>query len=316
MKHLLSLESLSRDEILAILDLAVKMKATRGRHEAHPLRHQCWALMFSKSSTRTRVSFEVGIRELGGDVFFLAADDIQLGRGEPISDTARVMGRMCHGAVIRTFAQSDVEDFAKFSGIHTVNALTDGEHPCQILADLQTIVEKLGTFSGKVITYVGDGACNVPCSWLWAASKLDFELRIAAPLQYQPADDVVAKAFPGAVGTAGSFENRGGGRLVLTKDLEAAARGADVLYTDVWVSMGREKEAEYRLAQLGHYHIDARLCGLAKPGAMVMHCLPAYRGKEITADVFEANSETIFTQAENRLHAQKAVLSILAQSKE
>jgi ornithine carbamoyltransferase len=266
--------------------------------------------MFSKSSTRTRVSFEVGIRELGGDVFFLAADDIQLGRGEPIADTARVMGRMCHGAVIRTFAQREVEDFAAFSGIPTINALTDSEHPCQILADLQTVAELLGTFEGKVITYVGDGACNVPCSWLWAASKLNFELRIAAPEPFQPDLAIVARAFRD--GKSGKYSNPGGGRLVITDDLEAAARGADALYTDVWVSMGREEETEFRVAQLGHFQIDEAVVGLAKPGALVMHCLPAYRGKEISAEVFEAHSGTIFTQAENRLHAQKAVLSMLA----
>ena len=313
MKHLLSLESLSRDEILAILDLAVKMKATRGRHESHPLRHQCWALMFSKSSTRTRVSFEVGIRELGGDVFFLAADDIQLGRGEPIADTARVLGRMCHGAVIRTFAQSEVNDFARLSGIPTVNALTDDEHPCQILADLQTVAEKLGTFAGKVVTYIGDGSCNVPYSWLWAAAKLDFELRIAAPVQFQPAAEVVARAFPGA--QSGTYSNPGGGRLVVTDDLHAAVRGADVLYTDVWVSMGKETETEFRMAQLGSFQIDEKLVAQAKPGALVMHCLPAYRGKEISAGVFEAHSDTIFTEAENRLHAQKAVLALMAAAK-
>ncbi len=312
MKHLLSIESLSRDEILAILDLARVMKLTRGRHESHPLRHQCWALMFSKSSTRTRVSFEVGIRELGGDVFFLAADDIQLGRGEPIADTARVLGRMCHGAVIRTFAQTDVEDFARYSGIPTVNALTDGEHPCQILADLQTVVEALGGFAGRVVTFIGDGACNVPLSWVWAASKLDFELRIAAPHQYQPDPTVVARAFPSGNGGAGAYENANGGRLVITDDIEGACRGADVLYTDVWVSMGKEKEAEYRKAQLARYQINEELAGLAKPGALMMHCLPAYRGLEITASIFEAHSETIFTQAENRLHAQKAILAMLA----
>ena len=174
MKHLLSIESLSAAQIRTILDLAAEMKKTRGKHASHPLRHQCWALMFSKSSTRTRISFEVGIRELGGDVMFLAANDIQLGRGEPIKDSARVMGRMLHGAVIRTFAQSDVEQFAEFSGIPTINALTDGEHPCQIMADLQTIQERLGGHAGKVVTFVGDGACNMPVSWLWAASKLEF----------------------------------------------------------------------------------------------------------------------------------------------
>ncbi len=310
MKHLLSIESLSRDEILAILELAHSMKRNRGQLDKHPLRHQCWALMFSKSSTRTRVSFEVGIRELGGDVFFLAADDIQLGRGEPIADTARVLGRMCHGAVIRTFAQSDVDDFARYSGIPTVNALTDGEHPCQILADLQTIAER-GGYAGKVVTFIGDGACNVPLSWVWAASKLEFELRIVAPARYQPDAAVVRRAFPSSNGGAGTFENGKGGRLVITDDLESACRNADVLYTDVWVSMGKETESEFRKAQLAHYQINDALLKLAKPGAMVMHCLPAYRGLEITASVFEAHADTIFTQAENRLHAQKAILTML-----
>jgi ornithine carbamoyltransferase len=311
MKHLLSIESLTRDEILAILDLAADMKVNRGKLTKHPLRHQCWALMFSKSSTRTRVSFEVGIRELGGDVFFLAADDIQLGRGEPIEDTARVLGRMCQGAVIRTFAQSDVVEFARHGGIPTVNALTDTEHPCQILADLQTIIEKRGTIAGKVVTFVGDGACNVPVSWLWAAAKLDFELRIAAPPEFQPELAVLARAFGAKERQAGTFESANGGRLVVTDDLEAAARGADVLYTDVWVSMGKEEESAYRIAQLGSYQINEKLISIAKPGALVMHCLPAYRGKEITAEVFEAHAETIFTQAENRLHAQKAILAML-----
>lgn len=299
MKHLLSIESLTGAEIHSLLDLAAEMKSTRGRHAAHPLRHQCWALLFSKSSTRTRVSFEVGIRELGGDVMFLSAADIQLGRGEPIKDTARVMGRMLHGAIIRTFAQSDVEDFAKYSGIPTINALTDGEHPCQILADLQTIRERLGGIEGKVVTYVGDGACNVPISWMWAAARLGFELRIAAPKSYQP--------------DAGLIARLGTDRVIVTDDFAGAAQGADVLYTDVWVSMGKEDEAAYRLAQLGAYQIDSALVAAARPGALVMHCLPAYRGKEITEEVLEAHADTIFAQAENRLHAQKAVLSMLAQ---
>lgn len=298
MKHLLSIETLSAAEIRQIVDLAAQMKATRGGHEKHPLRHQCWALMFSKSSTRTRVSFEVGIRELGGDVMFLAAGDIQLGRGEPIKDTARVMGRMLHGAVIRTFAQSDVEEFARYSEIPTINALTDEEHPCQILADLQTIREKLGAFEGKTVTFVGDGACNVPRSWMWAAAKLDFRLRIAAPKEFQPNTTLLAR-----LGTR---------NVSVTTDLAAAATGADVLYTDVWVSMGKEEEAAFRGAQLGGYQIDDSLVRKAKPGALVMHCLPAYRGKEISEEVFEAHAETIFTQAENRLHAQKAILSLLA----
>ena len=298
MKNLLSIESLSAAEIRQILELAAEMKSARGSHATHPLRHQCWALMFSKSSTRTRVSFEVGIRELGGDVLFLSANDIQLGRGEPISDTARVLGRMVHGAVIRTFAQRDVEDFARYSGIPTINALTDEEHPCQILADLQTIQERLGGIEGKIVTFVGDGACNVPVSWMWAAAKLGFELRIAAPKAYQPQPELLARL--------------GANRVIVTDDLDGAAEGADVLYTDVWVSMGKEEEAAYREAQLGGYRIDAALVKRAKPGVLVLHCLPAYRGKEITEEVLEAHAETIFTQAENRLHAQKAVLSLIA----
>ena len=297
MKHLLSIESLTTAELHDLLALATEMKATRGRHAAHPLRHQCWGMMFSKSSTRTRVSFEVGIRELGGDVLFLSANDIQLGRGEPIKDTARVMGRMLHGAVIRTFAQQDVVDFAEYSGIPTINALTDDEHPCQILADLQTIQERLGSFEKKIVTFVGDGACNVPRSWMWAAARLDFELRIAAPAPFQPDPKIVAACGP---------------RVSVTDDLTAAADGADVLYTDVWVSMGKEEEAAYRLAQLGAYTIDDALVAKAKPGALVMHCLPAYRGKEISESVLEAHADTIFTQAENRLHAQKAVLARVA----
>ncbi len=319
MKNFLSIESASVAELHAILALAAELKATRGHHAAHPLRHQCWALLFSKSSTRTRVSFEVGIRELGGDVLFLNASDIQLGRGEPIKDTARVLGRMIHGAVIRTFAQSEVEDFAKHAGVPTVNALTDEEHPCQIIADLQTIQEKLGGYAGKVVTFIGDGACNMPASWLWAASKLEFELRIAAPRAFQPAREIIARAFPVVKTPApldgdaqAVYENARGGRLIVTEDLDAAATGADVLYTDVWVSMGKEDEAAYRAAQFGRYQIDAALVARAKPGALVMHCLPAYRGKEITEEVLEAHADTIFTQAENRLHAQKAILSLLA----
>ncbi len=296
MKHLLSIESLSSVEILEILDATAGMKSTRGRHAAHPLRHQCWAIMFSKSSTRTRVSFEVGIRELGGDPMFLSSNDIQLGRGEPIKDTARVMGRMLHGAVIRTFAQKDVEEFAQYSGIPTINALTDEEHPCQILADLFTIREKRGSLDDLKVCFIGDGECNVPRSWIWAAAKLGFELRIAAPPQYQPPADLLARA---------------GGKIAVTTGLKDAADGADVLYTDVWVSMGREDEAAYRIAQLGSYQIDDDLVAAAKPGALVMHCLPAYRGKEITDATLEAHADTIFQQAENRLHTQKAILSLL-----
>jgi ornithine carbamoyltransferase len=294
MKHLLSLEKLPRADFEKILRDAVVFKKERGQSKSRPLAGQTWALIFSKSSTRTRVSFETGIRELGGGVMFLNANDIQLGRGEPIRDTARVLGRMIHGAVIRTFAQSDVEEFAEFSRIPTINALTDDEHPCQIIADIQTFEEMRGPIAGKVVTFVGDGACNVPVSWIFAAAKLDFELRIAAPQAFQPAAEILKRA---------------GGKIICTEDLAAAARGADLLYTDVWVSMGKEAEAAERIKVLGGYQINQKLVKLAKPDALVMHCLPAYRGKEIDGETFEANADTIFTQAENRLHAQKAVLN-------
>jgi ornithine carbamoyltransferase len=299
MKHLLSIESLSAQDIEEILNDTALMKSTRGRHAAHPLRHQCWALMFSKSSTRTRVSFEVGIRELGGDALFLAAADIQLGRGEPIRDTARVMGRMLHGAVIRTFAQKDVEDFAAFSGIPTINALTDEEHPCQILTDLFSIRETRGSLDGLRVAFIGDGDCNVARSWIWAAARCGFELVIAAPPKFQPPAELLERA---------------GGKIRLTSDPMEAASGAHVLYTDVWVSMGKEEEAAYRIAQFQGYQINSELLAQAAPNALVMHCLPAYRGKEIDEETLEAHADTIFRQAENRLHTQKAIMARLVKN--
>jgi len=294
MKHLLSLEKLPRADFETILLAAAVFKRERGHHATQPLAGQTWALIFSKSSTRTRVSFEVGIRELGGGVMFLNSNDIQLGRGEPIKDTARVLGRMIHGAVIRTFAQSDVEDFAEYSKIPTINALTDDEHPCQVLTDIFTFEEMRGPIAGKIVTFIGDGACNMPVSWIFAAAKLGFELRIAAPKAFQPSTEILKRA---------------GGKVICTEDLQAAASGADMLYTDVWVSMGKEAEAADRIKALSGYQINQQLVKLAKPGALVQHCLPAYRGKEIDAETFEAHADTIFTQAENRLHTQKAILN-------
>ena len=297
MKHLLKLEgmpSASMEEILASTEL---IKAKRGVGEVRPLNNQTWGMIFNKSSTRTRVSFEVGIRELGGSVMFLNANDMQLGRGEPIKDTARVLGRMVHGAVIRTFAQADVEEFAAYSGIPTINALTDYEHPCQILTDIFTFQEQRGSIRGKVVAYVGDGACNVPVSWVYAAAALDFELRIAAPAEFQPSAEILSKA---------------GGNIFCTEDIRASVEGADMVYTDVWVSMGMEAESSERLAKLADYQINGKLMRLAKQDALVMHCLPAYRGKEIDEETFEAHADTIFTQAENRLHTQKAILAWLA----
>jgi len=294
MKHLLSLEKLPVSDIEKILRDSVTFKRERARRDRIPLAGQVWALLFSKSSTRTRVSFEVGIRELGGQTMYLSASELQLGRGELIQDTARVLGRMIHGAVIRTFAQSDVEQFAEFSKIPTLNALTDEEHPCQILTDIFTFKELSGPISNKVVTFIGDGACNVARSWIFAAAKLNFELRIAAPKKFQPAKELLERA---------------GGKISCTTDVEKAAKGADLLYTDVWVSMGKEEESADRSKALAGYQINQKLVKLAKADALVMHCLPAYRGKEIDAETFEANADTIFTQAENRLHTQKAVLN-------
>jgi ornithine carbamoyltransferase len=293
MKNLLSIETLSRADMDKVLADTTAMKRERGHHKEQPLAGQTWALIFAKASTRTRVSFEVGIRELGGSVMFLSANDIQLGRGEPIKDTARVMGRMIHGVVIRTFNQSDVEDFAKYSGIPTINALTDDEHPCQILADIFTFQEKRGSIAGKTVAFIGDGACNVANSWIFAAAKFGFNLRIAAPKEFQPPVTILKKA---------------GGNISVFDDTKAAAKGADLLYTDVWISMGKEAEAAERMKILNGYQINESLVKIAKPDALVMHCLPAYRGKEIDEETFEANAQTIFDEAENRLHAQKSIL--------
>jgi ornithine carbamoyltransferase len=297
MKHLLSIEQLSAAEIDEILALAVKLKKERHSPTSKPLAGQTWALIFSKSSTRTRVSFEVGIRELGGSAMFLSATDIQLGRGEPIKDTARVLGRLVNGAIIRTFAQNDVVEFSEYSGIPTINALTDEEHPCQILADILTFQEKRGSICGKVVTFIGDGACNVPASWIFAAGKMGFELRIAAPKKYQPSGELLKRA---------------GGKIVLSENMREACAGADLLYSDVWVSMGKESESADRIRELTGYQINEETIRCAKPDALVMHCLPAYRGKEITEAAFEANAQTIFDEAENRLHIQKAIMSLIA----
>jgi ornithine carbamoyltransferase len=296
MRNLLSIETLPRPAMQTILADAAVMKKERAQHSSRPLEGQIWAMLFSKSSTRTRVSFDVGIRELGGHVIFLPTSEIQLGRGEPIKDTARVLGRIVHGAVFRTYAQKDVEEFSRYAAIPTVNALTDEEHPCQILADIFTFSEKRGPIEKRIVTFIGDGACNVVQSWIFAAAKLNFELRIAAPKNFQPSSKVLQRA---------------GGKVVCTEDIRAAADGADLLYTDVWVSMGKEAESGERVEQLRNYQINSALVKLARPEALVMHCLPAYRGREIDEETFEMHANTIFDQAENRLHAQKAVLSWL-----
>jgi ornithine carbamoyltransferase len=293
MKNLLGIEQLSRAEMEQIFHVAALQKQNRGKHTEFPLRGLTWGLIFSKPSTRTRVSFEVGVRELGGETIFLNPNDIQLGRGELIKDTARVLARMVHGAIIRTFAQADIEEFAEFSGLPTINALTDDEHPCQILADIFTIQEKRGSIESKVVTFVGDANSNTARSWIFAAGKMNFELRLAAPAKYSPSAD---------------FLKRAGGKVICNPNLQDAARGADVLYTDIWVSMGKEGEEARREAELGPYWINQELVKLAKPDVLVMHCLPAHRGQEIDDATLEANAETIFDQSENRLHVQKAIL--------
>jgi ornithine carbamoyltransferase len=295
MNHFLSIESQTADRLTALLESSIQFKKKRGQGPDFLLAGQTWALMFSKPSTRTRVSFEVGIRELGGSVIFLSQGDIQLGRGEPIIDTARVLGRLVHGAVIRTFAQSDIEQFAEYSRIPTINALTDEEHPCQILADLLTILEKRGSLADLKVCFIGDGNNNVAHSWIWAAERLGFELRIAAPENYRPADSLLRRLT--------------NDKIFVTADPIAGADQADVLYTDVWVSMGFEEETGRRLRELEAFQINDSLVARAAPRAMVLHCLPAYRGKEITADTLEKHAATIFDQAENRLHVQKAILS-------
>jgi ornithine carbamoyltransferase len=294
--HFFSIRETSGDLIRSLLTDATRLKAEQGK-KIGPLAGQTWALLFSKPSTRTRVSFEVALRELGAGVMFLSHSDIQLGRGEPIIDTARVLGRMVHGAVIRTFAQKDVVDFAQFSGIPTINALTDEEHPCQIIADLQTILEKFGTLDRLKVCFVGDGNCNVVRSWIWAAERLGFELNIAAPKGHQPEKALLDQ-----------LKNT---KIQVSEDLKASAAGATVLYTDVWVSMGQESEAAQRLKDFKGYQINKELLGIAEKNAIVLHCLPAYRGKEITEETLEQHAQTIFDQAENRLHAQKAILRMI-----
>ncbi len=302
MKNLLGIEQLDADQIGALIENAERLKSERSRTNTfRPLEGETWALIFTKSSTRTRVSFEVGLNELGALPMFLSSADIQLGRGEPIKDTARVLGRMVHGAIIRTFDQTDVEDFATYSGIPTINALTDEEHPCQILADLLTMKERLGGWEGKKVAFFGDGDCNMGRSWAWASKRLGFELAIAAPPEFQPAQEFC--------------ERLGDSPVTITDDVEEAAKDADVLYTDTWISMGKEDESADRVRILSPYQINDDVVFLANKGAIVQHCLPAYRDKEITEKLLESRADEIFQQAENRLHAQKAVLVDLAQSR-
>ena len=295
MKHLLKLSDLSTEEIFGILNLADQLKYERKNNiRHHHLEGKKLGMIFQKSSTRTRVSFEVGMYELGGYALFLSDRDLQIGRGEPIKDTVRVLSRYLDGIMIRTFAQQDVEDLAAYGSIPIINGLTDFCHPCQVLADLMTIREYKGSLKGLKLCFVGDGN-NMANSLIVGGLKTGMEVSVACPDHYRPDADILARGFAT-------------GRLTVTSDIKAAAKDADVLYTDVWASMGQEAEKAEREKVFRSYCVDSDLLSVAKPDAMVLHCLPAHRGEEITDEVFESHATEIFDEAENRLHAQKAVL--------
>ena len=295
MKHLLKLADLTREEILSVLNLADQLKYERKNNvKKKYLEGKHLGMIFQKSSTRTRVSFEVGMSELGGQALFLSNRDLQIGRGEPVEDTARVLSRYLDGIMIRTFAQKEVEDLAKYGSIPVINGLTDYCHPCQVLADLMTIREYKGGFKDLKFCFVGDGN-NMANSLMVGAIKMGMSFAIACPKGYEPDAALVAWAK----------EN---GSFTMTTDVKEAAKDADVLYTDVWASMGQEEEKRVREEAFKGYQINADVMAVAKSDAIVLHCLPAHRGEEITADVFEAHANEIFDEAENRLHAQKAVL--------
>ena len=299
MRHFLTLRDFSKEEILEMIDMAQKIKAETKKKEFVPyLQNQTLAMIFEKSSTRTRVSFEVGIYQLGGIGLFLSKNDLQLGRGEPMKDTARVISRMCDMVMIRTFEQAKLEEFAAYSKVPVINGLTNEYHPVQLMADYLTMIE-FGKAEDPVVAYVGDGN-NMAHSWLMLASKLGFTLRIATPKGYEPDAKVVADAV--------AFAKESGAKIELLHDPKAAVAGADVVTTDTWISMGQEDEKERRLKDFQGFMVDNDLMALAKKDAIFLHCLPAYRGYEVSEEVFEAHAEEIFTEAENRLHAQKGVM--------
>ena len=298
MKHLLKLLDCSSEEIISILDLADQLKYERKNGIPHPhLAGKSIGLIFEKSSTRTRVSFETGIYQLGGQPIFLSSRDLQIGRGEPVQDTARVLSRYLDGIMIRTFAQQEVEDLAKYGTIPIINGLTDFCHPCQVLADLMTIREHYATLEGIKLAYIGDGN-NMTNSLIVGGLKTGMKVSVACPEGYQP--DPIVLEFA-----------KGNPNFELTTDPKVAVAGADVVYTDTWASMGQEAEKEARIKAFQGYQVNDELMALAKPEAMVQHCLPAYRGQEITDEVFEAHADELFEEAENRLHAQKAVMVLL-----
>ena len=296
MKHLLKMLDLSQDEIIEILNLADQLKYEQKHNIRHPhLKGKTLGMIFQKASTRTRVSFETGMYQLGGNPLFLSANDLQIGRGEPVEDTARVLSRYIDGIMIRTFEQEEVEDLAKYGTIPIINGLTDFSHPCQVLADLMTIREYKGKLEGLKLCYIGDGN-NMANSLIVGCLKTGMKMAVACPKGYEPDEEILkfAKQYPNM--------------FVCTDDVKSVAEQADILVTDVWASMGQESEAINRKQVFKDYQINSELLAVAKPDAMVMHCLPAHRGEEITAEVMDAHADEIFDEAENRLHAQKAVL--------
>ncbi|MGH7628953.1 MAG: ornithine carbamoyltransferase [Gemmatimonadales bacterium] len=299
-RDFLAIPDFSRPELLSLFDLAARMK--RGEYRDRPLAGRTLAMIFAKSSTRTRVSFEVGAYQLGGHALFLSARDIQIGRGEPVRDTARVLSRYVDGIMIRTFDQAEVEELARFASVPVINGLTDLQHPCQVLADLLTVREALGAWDGKTVAWIGDGN-NVAHSWLDAAGVLGFELRLACPPGYRPDPGIVQR-------------NCSRTRIGLTEDPAEAAAGAHVVTTDVWASMGQEAEQAEREKAFKGYIVDGALMRRAAPGAIFLHCLPAHRGEEVSDEVIEGPQSRVWDEAENRLHLQKALMAILMGSEQ
>ena len=297
MRHFLTLNDFGKDEILEMINLAREIKKEAKARDFKPyLKDQKLAMIFEKSSTRTRISFDVGMNELGGHALFLSSSDIQIGRGEPIKDTARVISRMCDLVMARVNRHETLEEFAKFSRVPVINGLSDKFHPVQLMADYLTMLE---FDAGKCVAYVGDGN-NMAHSWLMLASKLGLELRVATPAGYEPGREILNLAMKNA--------QISGAKIYLTHDAKEAVSGADVVTTDTWVSMGQEAEKEKRLRDFAGFCVDENLMKLAAPGAIFLHCLPAYRGYEVSEAVFEAHADEIFAEAENRLHAQKGVM--------
>lgn len=298
-KHFLKLTDFGRDELLGMLDLARDLKARQARGEPHRLLEgKTLAMLFEKSSTRTRVSFEVGMFQLGGHALFLSPRDTQIGRGEPIKDTARVLSRYVDAIMVRTYGQHVLEELARWSSVPVINGLTDLLHPCQVMADLLTVLERRGSLEGLRVAWIGDGN-NMAHSWINAAQVLGFGLRLACPEGYDPNGEILAAA------------REAGADVELGRDPGWAAQGAHVVTTDVWASMGQEAEQEARRRAFAGYTVDAGIMGAAAPDALFLHCLPAHRGEEVTEDVFEGPQSAVWDEAENRLHVQKAILVTL-----